>query len=87
MRKTRPCVVVSPDELNDRLQTVVIVPMTSTVNRMPQRLELTWRGRSSSMATDQLRAVDRERIRGRLGSLEAVDLQALLTRLQEMFAP
>ncbi len=87
IQKTRPCVVVSPDELNARLLTVVVVPMTSVVRNFPHRTLTTWRNRTSSIATDQIRAVDRQRILSRSGALPPDELAMLLARLADMFAP
>jgi len=86
IRKTRPCVVVSPDELNGHLGTFIVAPLTSGsfgyVFRVPCRFE----GRSGHVVPDQLRTVDRERLVTRLGSLEAETLARVLDVLQQMFA-
>ena len=86
IRKTRPCVVVSPDELNGHLGTFIVAPLTSGsfdyVFRVPCRFE----GRSGHVVPDQLRTVDRERLVKRLGSLEAETLARVLDVLQQMFA-
>lgn len=86
IHKTRPCVVVSPDELNGHLGTFIVAPLTSGsfdyVFRVPCRFE----GRSGHVVPDQLQTVDRERLVKRLGSLEAVTLARVLDVLQQMFA-
>ena len=86
IRKTRPCVVVSPDELNGHLGTFIVAPLTSGsfgyVFRVPCRFE----GRSGHVVPDQLRTVDRERLVKRLGSLEAETMARVLDVLQQMFA-
>ena len=86
IRKTRPCVVVSPDELNGHRGTFIVAPLTSGsfgyVFRVPCRFE----GRSGHVVPDQLRTVDRERLVKRLGSLEAETLARVLDVLQQMFA-
>ena len=86
IRKTRPCVVVSPDELNGHLGTFIVAPLTSGsfgyVFRVPCRFE----GRSGHVVPDQLRTVDRERLVKRLGSLEAETLARVLDVLKQMFA-
>ena len=61
MRKTRPCLVVSPDELNDHLRTVIVAPMTTGGQAYPWRVSCRFQGRSGFVATDQLRTVDAER--------------------------
>jgi len=86
IRKTRPCVVVSPDELNHHLRTVIVAPMTTGGQAYPFRVACRFAGREGRVALDQLRTVDRERLRKRLGVLAAPALGAALTVLQEMFA-
>ena len=87
IRKTRPCVIVSPDELNDDLRTVIIAPMTTGGQAYPWRVSCRFQGRSGFVATDQLRTVDTERLAQRLGRLAPSSLAAVLSTLGEMFAP
>lgn len=87
MRKTRPCLVVSPDELNHHLRTVVIAPMTTGGQAYPWRVQCRFQGRAGVVAIDQLRTVDTERLVKRLGRLAPNSLAASLAVLQEMFAP
>ena len=87
MQKTRPCVVVSPDDLNAHLSTVIVVPLTSGSRDYSHRPTLARGRRISHLATDQLRAVDRQRVVGRAGALTAAELELLLQNLNEMFAP
>ena len=87
IRKTRPCLVVSPDELNDHLRTVIIAPMTTGGHAYPWRVSCRFQGRSGFVATDQLRTVDVERLARRLGRLAPNSLVAVLSVLKEMFAP
>ena len=87
IRKTRPCLVVSPDELNDHLRTVIIAPMTTGGHAYPWRVPCRFQGRSGFVATDQLRTVDVERLARRLGHLAPNSLAAVLSILSEMFAP
>jgi mRNA interferase MazF len=86
IRKTRPCLVVSPDELNTHLQTVVIAPMTTSGRAYPWRIRCRFQKRSGYVVLDQLRTVDRERLVRRLGVLSAATLSEVLSGLQEMFA-
>ena len=86
IRKTRPCVIVSPDELNAHLQTVVIAPMTTSGRAYPWRIRCRFQNRSGYVVLDQLRTVDRGRLVKRLGVLSAVTLSDVLGGLQEMFA-
>jgi mRNA interferase MazF len=68
-RKTRPCVVVSPDELNHHLRTVIVAPMTTGGQPYPWRVPCRFKNRTGSVAIDQLRTVDRERLVKRAGTL------------------
>ena len=86
IQKTRPCVVVSPDDLNRYLRTVIVAPMTRGGQPYPFRVPCRFRGKEGRVALDQLRTVDRERLQRRLGMLAPTALEAALTVLQEMFA-
>jgi len=86
IRKTRPCLVVSPDELNQYLRTAVIAPMTTSGQAYPWRIQCKFQKRSGVVALDQLRTVDRDRLLKRLGRLPADTIAAVLRGLQEMFA-
>lgn len=86
IRKTRPCLVVSPDELNDHLRTVIVAPMTTSGHVYPWRVACRFQRRAGFVALDQLRTVDTERLVRRLGRLAPVALSSVLRSLQEMFA-
>ena len=86
IQKTRPCVVVSPDELNAHLHTVMVAPMTTAGRAYPWRIRCRFQNRSGYVALDQLRTVDRERLVKRLGELSASTMTEVLGTLQEMFA-
>jgi mRNA interferase MazF len=85
VRKTRPCLVISPDELNEHLRTVIVAPMTTGGHAYPWRIPCRFRNRSGYVAVDQLRTVDGERLVKRLGQLSAATTTAVLDTLQEMF--
>ena len=85
-KKTRPCLVVSPDELNQHLRTVIVAPMTTGGQAYPWRVACRFQNRSGFVALDQLRTVDRERLVKRLGRLSAATTTDVLDTLQEMFA-
>ena len=85
IRKTQPCVVISPDELNHHLRTVIVAPMTTGGHAYPFRVTTRFGGKTGRVALDQLRTVDRERLRKRLGVLSTSSLSATLGVLQEMF--
>ena len=86
IRKTRPCVVVSPDELNAHLQTYIVAPLTSGRFRYPFRVPWTFQGKVGHVVLDQIRTVDRERLVRRLGVLPSAALRQSLEVLREMFA-
>jgi mRNA interferase MazF len=85
--KTRPCVIVSPDELNRALATVIIAPMTSVRRGWPTRIEINFQGKSGEIALDQIRTVDKIRLVKRLGKLDSETANTLLDTLGELFAP
>ena len=87
IRKTRPCLVVSPDDLNEHLRTVIVAPMTTGGQAYPWRVRCRFQGRTGFVATDQLRTVDIERLARRLGRLTPNSVTAVLAVMQEMFAP
>lgn len=87
IRKTRPCVVVSPDELNAHLQTLIVTPLTSGKHPYPFRVPCRFQGKAGYVVVDQIRAVDRERCARRLGKISPTTLSRVLSVLAEMFAP
>jgi len=87
IRKSRPCVIVSPPELNRYLRTVIVAPMTSKGFAAPFRVPLTHAGTKGLIVLDQLRAVDKMRLAKRLGTVSGRTLGTVLTKLQEVFAP
>jgi len=87
IRKTRPCLVVSPDELNHHLRTAMVAPMTTAGQAYPFRVACTFGGKRGYVVLDQLRTVDRERLRKRLGIIAPATLTRVLTILGEMFEP
>ena len=86
IRKTRPCVVVSPDELNGHLSTVIVAPMTTGGHAYPFRISCRFKKRSGFVVLDQIRTVDSQRLVRRLGRLSRQALAQTLAVLQEMFA-
>ena len=86
IRKTRPCVVVSPAEMNDHLRTVMVAPMSSKGFDAPFRPALTFQGTSGRILLDQLRTVDKVRLVKKLGALTAQTHQKVMKTLQELFA-
>jgi mRNA interferase MazF len=86
MRKTRPCLVISPDEMNQHLQTVIVAPMTTVTRPYPTRVPVRFQGKSGQVALDQLRALDRQRLVRRLGTISANAAQEASATLVEMFS-
>lgn len=87
IRKTRPCVVVSPDELNEHMRTHIVAPMTTASHSYPFRVRCQFQGKSGHILLDQLRTVDRSWLVRELGTLSAQALERSLCVLNQMFAP
>jgi mRNA interferase MazF len=87
IQKTRPCVVVSPLEMNAHLRTLTVAPMTTGSRPAPFRIPVTFQRKSGLILLDQLRALDRQRLVKRLGAVNASTLNSVLDGLQAMFAP
>ncbi len=87
MRKTRPCVVVSPDEMNQHIRTVLVAPLTSKGTAYPTRVASRFGGRAGQVVLDQIRVVDVQRLLKRVGTLSPSAQAAVLTALSELFAP
>jgi mRNA interferase MazF len=85
--KTRPCAVVSPDEMNRSLRTLIVAPMTRGGRRYPTRVPCAFDGVDGFVALDQLRTVDRDRIVRRAGALEPSAQREVLDVLGRLFAP
>jgi len=87
IRKSRPCVVVSPDEMNRYLRTVVVAPLTSSSRPYPSRVEVRLAGKAGQVVIDQLRTIDKARLAGRLGVLDPDEATSVLDVLKKSFAP
>ena len=86
IRKTRPCVVVSPDELNTHLRTFIVAPLTTGGHPYPFRVRCRFENKDGHVVADQLRAVDRDHLVKQLGRLPETTLNELLRVLEAMFA-
>jgi mRNA interferase MazF len=86
IKKTRPCVIVSPDEVNRHLATVIIAPMTTKGRDYPTRVPCRFQGKNGQIVLDQLRTVDKTRLVKRLGQIGPSTRGAVLAALGEMFA-
>src|SRR5216683_2178078 len=86
IQKTRPCLVISPDEMNRYLRTVIIAPMTTVARPYPTTVAVRFQGKSGQVALDQLRAVDRQRLVRKLGAVSASTAEAVSATVLEMFS-
>jgi mRNA interferase MazF len=86
IKKTRPCLIVSPDEANRHLATVLVAPMTTKEHGYPTRVPCTFQGKSGQIVLDQLRTVDKVRLVKRLGRINSPAQNSVLARLAEIFS-
>lgn len=86
IQKTRPCLVISPDEMNKHIKTVIIAPMISTSKEYPTRVPCVFRKKHGYIVLDQLRTIDKERLIRRLGSIDSNAQLEVVSVLQRMFA-
>ncbi len=84
--KTRPCVIISPDETNRFIETVIVAPISSKGHRYPTRVPCTVDGKKAQVILDQIRTVDKARLASRMGRLDRAAQRAVLDVLAEMFA-
>ena len=87
IKKTRPCVVVSPNELNAHLQTYIVAPLTTGSHAYPFRVPCRFSHKDGHIVLDQIRTIDKERLVKRLGRVTDATLEKVLGVLHEMFAP
>lgn len=86
IQKTRPCVVISPDEMNRSIRTVIVAPMTSKGTSYPTRVLCKFQGKQGQIVLDQIRTVDKTRLVRRLGKIDKQAETEVLSVLGEMFA-
>ncbi len=87
IRKTRPCLIVSPDEMNRAIRTVIIAPLSSRGKAYPTRVPCTFQGKDGLIVLDQLRTIDKQRLVRKLGRLDDTTFEHVLAGLAELFAP
>ena len=87
VKKTRPCLVVSPDEMNRFIATVIVAPMTTKDRDYPTRIPCEFQGKQGQVVLDQIRTVDKNRFVRRLGRIDKDTQQTVLAALNQMFAP
>jgi len=86
IRKSPPCLIVSPEELNSRLRTLIVAPMTSKGFSAPFRAPITHAGTQGMVVLDQIRAIDKTRLIRKMGTAPKIVLKTVLDTLQEIFA-
>lgn len=84
IRKTRPCIIISPNEINFYLKTILIAPVTSTLNDIPFRLRIKLKGKINMIALDQIRAIDKSRIYDYIDKLDDQSIKELKELINEM---
>ena len=87
IRKPRPCLVISPDEMNHHIATVIVAPMTTKGRNYPSRVSCTFRGKHGQLVLDQIRTIDKSRLVAKMGRITKQTQNEVLSVLAEMFAP
>ena len=87
IRKTRPCLIISPDEMNHHIDTVIVAPMTTKGRPYPTRVPVRFKRKSGQFVLDQIRTVDKTRLVKRVGKIDAATRAQVLALLAELFAP
>ena len=87
IRKARPCLVISPDEMNRFIATVIIAPMTTKGHNYPTRVACAFKGKHGQVVLDQIRTIDKVRLVKKLGRIDKQTQDEVLSVLAEMFAP
>jgi len=86
IKKMRPCLIISPDEMNAHIATVIVAPMTTKGRAYPTRVSCKFQGKDGQIVLDQIRTVDKTRLAKKLGTIGAATQKAALAVLAEMFA-
>jgi mRNA interferase MazF len=86
IQKTRPCLVISPNEMNQHLATAIVAPMTTSGKQYPSRIPVNFDGKDGFIALDQIRTVSKQRLIKKLGAIESIEQKAVMGALVEMFA-
>ena len=87
IQKSRPCLIISPDEMNRHIRTVIIAPMTTRGRRYPTRVACEFQGKQGQIVLDQMRTADKSRLLRRLGEIDSQTQRHVLSVLHDMFAP
>jgi len=86
IKKTRPCLIISPDEMNQYISTVIVAPMTTKGRNYPTRIQCTFRGKRGQIVLDQIKTIDKNRLVKKLGKVNKKAQMRVLQVLQEMFS-
>ena len=86
IQKTRPCLVISPDEMNRNIRTVIIAPLTSAKKEYPTRVSCTFQKKKGQIVLDQLRTIDKARLVKKIGTIDSKDQLEVISILQRLFA-
>ncbi len=86
IKKTRPCLIISPDEMNQHISTAIVAPMTTKGRKYPTRVSCSFQGKKGQIVLDQIRTVDKKRLVKRLGIISKSSQEKTLHILQDMFA-
>lgn len=87
IKKTRPCLVISPDEMNRHIRTVIVAPMTTAGREYPTRIDTSFEGKKGQIVLDEIRTVDKKRLVKVLGKIDDPTASRVLETLAAMFAP
>ena len=86
IKKTRPCVIVSPDAINSNLTTVIVAPLTNTIKSFPSRVYCNFNEEDGQIVLDQIRSVDKKRLKKKIGKIDKVTTEQVKSVLQTMFS-
>lgn len=86
IKKTRPCIIISPDEMNHNISTVIVAPLTSRLRNYPTRVPCKVEGKQGQIVLDQIRTVDKIRLLKKIGSLNKITQTKILNVIKEMFS-
>lgn len=86
IKKTRPCVVISPNEINWNIKTIIVAPLTTKGREYPTRIPISFNGKSGDVVLDQIRTVDKSRLLKPMGKILETDAKQILLILQKMFS-
>ena len=86
IKKTRPCLILSPNEMNRNIGTIIVAPMTTKGRNYPTRIQCAFQDKKGQVVLDQIRTIDKKRLIKKLGSIDSSAQKQILNILQEMFA-